>query len=97
LTVAFHHGFGKHDADLTFNQLVSVAKWIWMSFTPGIVCSIFARISIAILLVRIFGTHALLKWFLIAITTLQVVVSVLGPSIWDLQPLQWIAVLSGSL
>lgn len=77
LTVAFRHGFGKHDADLTFDQLVNVAKWIWMSFTPGIVCSILARISIAVLLVRIFGTKAWLKWFLIVITILQVVASVI--------------------
>ncbi|KAI5920335.1 hypothetical protein F4810DRAFT_441794 [Camillea tinctor] len=27
LTVAYHWGFGKHDGDLTFNQLVKISKW----------------------------------------------------------------------
>lgn len=76
LTVAFHYGFGKHDLGLTFDQAVHIAKWIWMSFTPGITSSIVSRISIAILLVRIFGIHAWLKWSLIVITALQVVASV---------------------
>lgn len=76
LTVAFHHGFGKHDRDLTFEQAVNIAKWIWMSFTPGITSSIASRVSIAVLLVRIFGVHTRLKMFLIFITVLQVVASV---------------------
>ncbi|KAJ4371316.1 hypothetical protein N0V83_004533 [Neocucurbitaria cava] len=76
LTVAFHYGFGKHDLSLTFDQAVHIAKWIWMSFTPGITSSIASRISIAILLVRIFGIHAWLRWSLIVITVLQVVASV---------------------
>lgn len=40
-------------------------------------CSILARISIAILLVRIFGVKTWLKWFLIAMTTLQVLTVVI--------------------
>lgn len=76
LTVAFHYGFGKHDLSLTFDQAVHIGKWIWMSFTPGITSSIASRISIAILLVRIFGVHAWLKWSMIIITVLQVVASV---------------------
>jgi hypothetical protein len=47
-----------------------------MSFTPGITSSILSRTSVAILLVRIFGVHTWLKWFLIVITVLQVVASV---------------------
>jgi hypothetical protein len=76
LTVAFHYGFGKHDLSLTFDQAVHIAQWIWMSFTPGIASSIASRTSIAVLLVRIFGIHAWLKWSLIVITVLQVVASV---------------------
>lgn len=76
LTVSFQHGLGKHDADLTFDQLVNIAKWTWMSVTPGIVCSIVARASIAILLVRIFGRKKWLKWSLIGITVLQIVSAV---------------------
>jgi len=73
LTVAFHYGFGKHDRDLTFEQLVNVGKWGWMQFTPGITASILSRISIAILLVRLFGVHSRLKWSVIILAILQVV------------------------
>jgi hypothetical protein len=47
-----------------------------MSYTPGITSSIVSRISIAVLLVRIFGIHVWLKWSLIVITSLQVVAAV---------------------
>lgn len=77
LTVAFRYGFGKHDKALLFSELVNIAKWMWMQFTPGIVCSMVARTSIAILLCRIFGVHKRLKWFLIIITVLQVLASVI--------------------
>ncbi|PHH70097.1 hypothetical protein CDD82_7342 [Ophiocordyceps australis] len=83
LTVSFYNGFGKHDTDLTSSQIVAIGKWMWMAYPPGIVCSILARTSIMILLVRIFGRNARLKWLLIAITILQVVVSlVLTSFIW---------------
>ncbi|KAH7087024.1 hypothetical protein FB567DRAFT_57350 [Paraphoma chrysanthemicola] len=90
LTLAFHYGFGKHDLSLTFDQAVHIGKWIWMSFTPGITSSIASRISIAVLLVRIFGIHVWLKWSLIAITVLQVVASmVLTLTSWcQVRPVQ---------
>lgn len=44
-----------------------------MSVTPGILASVIARISIAILLIRIFGGKTWLKWFLIIVTVLQAV------------------------
>ncbi|CAI6227256.1 unnamed protein product [Periconia digitata] len=90
LTVAFHYGFGKHDKSLLFSEAVNIAKWIWMSFTPGITCSIAARISIAVLLCRIFGIHKRLKWFLIFITVLQVGASIaLALTSWlQIRPVQ---------
>ncbi|CAG9950389.1 unnamed protein product [Clonostachys rosea f. rosea IK726] len=72
LTVAFHYGLGKHDQDLTFDQIVNTGKWIWMSYTPAILSSATARISIMILLVRIFGPKHALKWLVIVTTTLSV-------------------------
>ncbi|KAI2603719.1 hypothetical protein GGR54DRAFT_622476 [Hypoxylon sp. NC1633] len=71
VSVAYRWGMGKHDRDLTFNQLMDVLKWTWIQTVPGILSSVIARISIAILLVRIFGTKTWLKWFLIVVTVLQ--------------------------
>ncbi|KAI1133924.1 hypothetical protein F5Y05DRAFT_251388 [Hypoxylon sp. FL0543] len=72
LAVSYHHGLGKHDEDLTFDQKVNTAKWMWIQYTPAILSSATARISITILLVRLFAPKVALKWFLIVITTLSV-------------------------
>jgi len=69
VSVAYHHGMGKHDASLTPFQMVDVLKWMWLASTPGLLTSITARISIAILLVRLFGVYEWLKWFVIATIT----------------------------
>jgi hypothetical protein len=71
LTVSYHYGLGKHDTDLTFDQVVNTSKWIWIQYLPAILSSAVARISITILLVRIFAPKTVLKWFLIVITTLS--------------------------
>jgi len=69
VTVGYHYGLGKHDASLTPIQMINVLKWMWLANTPGLLVSILARISIAILLIRLFGAvHAWLKWFLLAVT-----------------------------
>ncbi|KAI0173478.1 hypothetical protein GGR52DRAFT_543196 [Hypoxylon sp. FL1284] len=73
VSVAYRWGMGKHDRDLTFDQLINVLKWTWIQTVPGILSSVIARVSIAILLVRIFGTKTWLKWFLIVVTILQAV------------------------
>ncbi|KAI1088257.1 hypothetical protein F5B19DRAFT_432609 [Rostrohypoxylon terebratum] len=72
LTASYHYGLGKHDEDLTFDQKVNTAKWTWIQYTPSILSSAAARISITILLVRLFAPKVALKWFLIVITTLSV-------------------------
>jgi hypothetical protein len=72
LSVSYHYGLGKHDEDLTFDQAVNTSKWIWMSYTPAILSSVTARISITILLVRIFAPKHALRWFLIVTTSLSV-------------------------
>jgi hypothetical protein len=68
VTVAFHHGFGKHDADLRPDQMINILKWMWLANTPGLIVSVVARLSIAVLLVRLFGVHEWLKWFIIVVT-----------------------------
>ncbi|KAI4863266.1 hypothetical protein F4820DRAFT_471645 [Hypoxylon rubiginosum] len=72
LTVSYHYGLGKHDQDLTFDQLVNTSKWIWIQYTPAILSSATARVSITVLLVRLLAPKVALKWFLIATTTLSV-------------------------
>ncbi|KAM4056181.1 integral membrane protein [Hirsutella rhossiliensis] len=76
VTRAYLWGFGKHDKDLTFDpQIINILKWVWISTTPAILVSILARISAAILLIRIFGNKKWLKWFLVVFTTLQSIVA----------------------
>lgn len=77
-TVSYHYGMGKHDQDLEQpTQFVNVLKWMWLASGPGMVISIIARISIAILLVRLFGVHTWFKWFTIGLTALQTIVCVM--------------------
>ncbi|TGJ86979.1 hypothetical protein E0Z10_g1715 [Xylaria hypoxylon] len=59
-------------------QKVNVSKWGWISAIPSILVSCVARISITILLVRIFGVRRWLKWYLICFTSVLSVLSVLS-------------------
>ncbi|RYP58492.1 hypothetical protein DL769_008935 [Monosporascus sp. CRB-8-3] len=77
LTKAYTWGLGKHDADLMYvPQAINIFKWGWISAVPGTVGTIIARISIAVLLVRLFGSKKWLKWFLVVYTVLQTVVAI---------------------
>lgn len=78
ITKCYQSGMGKHDADLTVPQLFNVLKWNWISTTPAILVSIVARISITILLIKLFGLHIWFKWFLIVFTSLQSIVAMLA-------------------
>lgn len=68
VTVAFTYGFGKHDANLRPDQMINILKWMWLANTPGLIVGILARLSIAVLLIRLFGVHEWLKWFLVVVT-----------------------------
>lgn len=75
LTVSYQNGMGKHDANLEQpTQFVTVLKWNWITEVPGLMVSILARISITILLVRLFGVHTWFKWFIITLTAIQTIV-----------------------
>ncbi|KAF2651753.1 hypothetical protein K491DRAFT_636917 [Lophiostoma macrostomum CBS 122681] len=73
VTVALKYGVGKHDQDLTIDQLIMISKLNWTALVPGMIVSTFARISITILLIRLFGVHKWFKAFLIIITVVQCV------------------------
>jgi hypothetical protein len=67
---------GKHQADLYLpNELVETQRWEWCAVPPGIAAGILGRISICVLLVRLFGVHVWFKWFAIVLTTLGVVMN----------------------
>ena len=71
MTTYHHYGLGKHDADLTVHEKRMILKWVWLGHAPGVVVSLLARISVTILLLRIFGDiHRWLKWFLIITTSI---------------------------
>ncbi|EZF49847.1 hypothetical protein H103_06563 [Trichophyton rubrum CBS 288.86] len=71
VSVGFTYGLGKHDANLQPNQLINILKWMWLANTPGLLVAITARLSIAMLLVRLFGkVHKWLKWFLVVVSGL---------------------------
>ncbi|GAW10671.1 hypothetical protein ANO14919_000050 [Xylariales sp. No.14919] len=76
ITVAYSWGLGAHDRDLTFNELVNVLKWVWISVLPGTVSTLIARISIAILLLRLFGTKIWFRRFILLYTPVQTIVAV---------------------
>ncbi|KAK7917920.1 hypothetical protein PG985_009794 [Apiospora marii] len=74
ITVAYTYGMGKHDMDIEQpHDMVQILKWIWVSVAPGMLVSILARISITLLLVRLFGrVYKVFKWSIIALTTFSV-------------------------
>lgn len=71
ITRAYSWGLGKHDKDLTFEQLVNAIKWGWLWMIPGTFVSVLARLSSAIFLIRLFGVRPWFKWYLIIFTILQ--------------------------
>ncbi|RYP63651.1 hypothetical protein DL769_006906 [Monosporascus sp. CRB-8-3] len=83
-TRGFQWGLGKHDRDLTYDpQLVNIQKWNYIAVVPNLVASTVARISAAILLIRLFGTKKWFKWFLIIFTSVQsILVVAYIPVLW---------------
>ncbi|RYP46672.1 hypothetical protein DL768_007160 [Monosporascus sp. mg162] len=75
-TVSYSYGLGRHVGDLSQDQFLTIMKWSWITFTPGTAVSVIARISIAILLVKLFGTKPWLKWFLIVFTVIQTMIGI---------------------
>ncbi|RYP43262.1 hypothetical protein DL768_010004 [Monosporascus sp. mg162] len=75
-TVSYSYGLGRHVGDLSQDQFLNTIKWAWITFTPGTAVSVIARISIAILLVKLFGTKPWLKWFFIVFTVIQTMLGI---------------------
>lgn len=78
--MSYKYGLGKHDQDLVLpDQMVDILKWIWIASPAGMMVTVLARISIAILLVRLFGVRTWFKRFLISFTALQSLVCTIIP------------------
>jgi hypothetical protein len=71
ITVAYSYGLGKEDMNLKLpDEALNVAKWSWFVTIPGMLVTPLGRISVAILLIRLFGTRPAIRWFFIAQTAL---------------------------
>ncbi|KAM7184230.1 hypothetical protein V8F33_013093 [Rhypophila sp. PSN 637] len=79
ITLSVNWGAGKAFENITLEQFMEMQKWQFFAITPAQIVSVVARVSIVILLSRIFGvTRQWFKWFLIGFTTLQGIVATLG-------------------
>ncbi|RWA14424.1 hypothetical protein EKO27_g689 [Xylaria grammica] len=70
-------GLGNGEKTLSYDpQYIYFTLWNWVQATLGIWVATTARVSAAILLVRIFGTKRWLWWFLTIYTVIQLVVAI---------------------
>ncbi|KAK8102242.1 hypothetical protein PG984_015388 [Apiospora sp. TS-2023a] len=67
--ISYQWGLSKDPRNLTYDpRIMHILKWNPIASIPGIVVSISTRISIAVLLVRLFGRRRWFKWYLISVT-----------------------------
>ena len=77
LTTSVSYGFGKHQHVIPSQNLVPALMYHWIA-QPFLVTGILvARISITVLLIRLFPTKELLRRFLIVITVINTVSTVI--------------------
>lgn len=76
VTTACADGLGNPLATLMPTDILSTNRWAWISTPFSNVVSVIARISITILLIRIFGTRRWYKWSMIILTGLVAVLGV---------------------
>ncbi|KAI0536736.1 hypothetical protein GGR58DRAFT_379659 [Xylaria digitata] len=99
---AFFHIIISWGGGLAFDRLtpvqrMNVSKWGWISAIPSILVSCIARVSITILLVRIFGVRRWLKWYLICFTSVLTTLSVLSIIFLAAQCSPWYALWNAAL
>lgn len=69
---------GKHLYDLYMpDQVVTMSMWEWFSVPPGLVSGILGRVSICILLIRLFGVQKWFKHYAIALTACGVIINII--------------------
>ncbi|KAI1764661.1 hypothetical protein GGR53DRAFT_306995 [Hypoxylon sp. FL1150] len=72
----YDNNLGNGEELVTYQQQAEIHKYDWIQTLISLPCSILARISATILLVRIFDTERWLKRFLISFTVLMSVITV---------------------
>ncbi|KAK7941491.1 uncharacterized protein PG986_013878 [Apiospora aurea] len=78
VTIAFTYGMGKHQADIRVpDEIVPMVMWEWVSIVPGLTAGMLGRLSICVLLVRLFGVHRWFRHHAIILTACGVVVNIL--------------------
>ncbi|KAI0388678.1 hypothetical protein F5Y17DRAFT_451951 [Xylariaceae sp. FL0594] len=79
LTKACDSGLGMTFANLTWDKYLGLKYWTFVALPFTHAVSVLARISITILLIRIFGqSKPWFKWFLIVYTTIQAVFGIIS-------------------
>jgi hypothetical protein len=67
---------GKHDHSLYPNEMLNILRNNWAGVPGGTLVSMLARVSITILLIRLFEVYTWFKWFLIFFTSVQCVLGI---------------------
>ncbi|KAK4222293.1 hypothetical protein QBC38DRAFT_375408 [Podospora fimiseda] len=80
LHIMCDNGLGKAAGNITAAELLITRRWMWISSPIANAVSIIARLSITVLLIRIFGaTHLWFKVFMVIWAVLMVVLGILSP------------------
>ncbi|KAK8054933.1 hypothetical protein PG993_000160 [Apiospora rasikravindrae] len=78
VTIAFTYGMGKHQADIRVpDEIVPMVMWEWISIVPGLTAGMLGRLSICVLLVRLFGVNKWFRYHAIILTVCGVVANIL--------------------
>lgn len=75
LALACVTGLGYPVDTMTMEEIIAMSKWQWGTVPVNLLANIISRVSIAIMLVQIFGVH---KWFRKAIAAVTATVTTLG-------------------
>ncbi|KAI1381212.1 integral membrane protein [Hypoxylon crocopeplum] len=72
LTLTSVTGFGYPMQTMTIQQIIDMSKWAWATVPVNILANLTARLSIAIMLVKIFSVRRWFKWLIILYTALMI-------------------------
>ena len=78
-------GLGRHSSTLSLVQIAEYVKWSCLFEIPGVLSTSIARISIAILLWRLFGVKTWFRRYLYLMTALQTIAAATLLIVWVAQ------------
>lgn len=78
LSRAVHFGLGSHQETLSPESARQALEFLWIYQPVQVTSTIIARISVAIFVIRLFPTKKAMKRFLIALTTFNAAVGIVG-------------------